>query len=143
MLILDNPRDLSPEMYRQFRCFISAFLRKSGDEVSIDNVLAQISQMPKETSALWFIHEGGVFKGYLFAQVDGTTEGIFTIIHQLYMEGVKDRKVYDKIWDVLYDLGRPFHSKKMICATRHNPKVFARLIKHSFKIDSYILSASL
>lgn len=143
MLTIAPPETISPEMYRQFRCFISAFLRKSGEDLTIEAVLKQIQEMPLETSALWFIHEGGTFKGYCFAQVDGTPEGIFTIIHQLYMENVKDRKVYDKIWDVLCDLGRPFHAKKMICATRYNPKVFTRLIKHGFKIDSYILSASL
>lgn len=143
MLTIAPPETISPEVYRQFRCFISAFLRKSGDDLTIDDVLKQISDMPHDTSELWFITEDGSFKGYLFAQVDGTMEGMMTIIHQLYMEGVKDRTVYDKIWTILCELGRPFNAKKMLCATRHNPKVFARLIKHGFKLDSYILSASL
>lgn len=143
MLTIERPDNVSPEMYRQFRCFISAFLRKSGEDMTIDDVLQQIASMDKEVSALWFIHEDKIFKGYLYAEVASTVEGTFTAIHQLYLEDVKDRRVYDRIWDVLCKLGQPFKSKKLICTTKHNPKVFARLIKHGFKLDSYILSAAL
>lgn len=140
MLKFEQPKSLDFGMFEKFVEFIEAFLDGSHEDMTVHDVINQITSCDPKKSAVWFIYEDDVLKGYLFAEVTKNYEGTFTAIHQLYMDGVKDRKVYNEIVSLLMDFGRPLGSREMIFSTDHNPEAFKRLIGNGFKIESHILS---
>ena len=130
-----------PSQYDSLVELVKSFITGAGETIGLDAALIQI--FANSPSRLWFIYEDEILKGYLFAEYSKCIEGDFIAIHQLYMDEIKDRKIYSHIFNVLQDFSHQFGAKKLICSTRHNPRAFIRLIKHNFKIDSYILSSVL
>lgn len=140
MLKFEQPKSLSPEDFETFTGFIGMFLIGSHEDMTVKDVINHITSCDPQKSGVWFIHENDVVKGYLFAEVTQNHEGVFTVIHQLYIKGVQDRTIFDKVVEFLKDFGKQFGSREIIFSTDHDPKAFIRLIKNGFKVESHILS---
>lgn len=142
MLEIERITSLSIEsaQYHRLIEFVERFVSRSKDEITRDDAITQI--FADTPSRLWFIHEDEVFKGYMFAEFSDCLEGSFIAVHQLYMENLKDRTIYDRLQETLWDFSRQFGARKLMCSTRHNPHAFLRLLKNGWKIDSYLLSST-
>lgn len=142
MTVLERTDTITAPLLDSFKVLIQKFIRGSGEEISVEDTLDMFRDEENHLR-LWFVYKDSLLCGYAFAETTENIEGSFVIIHQLYMDGVSDRKIYDQMYDEFEKFAKETGATRLICSTRHNPEAFARLIGHGFEVESHILSSSL